>query len=40
VTDEIVRLVNGQDSLPLLNDWFRAALRADTFEQFLGVLKK
>jgi hypothetical protein len=40
VTEEVVRLVNGQDSLPLLDDWFRAALRADTFEQFLHVLKQ
>jgi hypothetical protein len=39
-TDEIVRLVNEQDSLPLLDDWFWAALRADTFEQFVAVLKK
>jgi hypothetical protein len=40
VTDEIVRLVNQQDSLPMLDDWFEAALRAYTFEQFLDVLKK
>jgi hypothetical protein len=40
VTGEIVRLVNEQDSLPLLDDWFRAALQADTYEQFLDVLEK
>jgi hypothetical protein len=40
VTDEIVRLVNQQDSLPMLDDWSLAALRAYTFEQFLDELKK
>jgi hypothetical protein len=40
VTEEITRLVNEQDSLPLLDDWFQAALHAATFEQFLDVLKR
>jgi hypothetical protein len=40
VTDEIARLISAQDSSPLLDDWFLAALRADTFEQFLDVLKQ
>jgi hypothetical protein len=39
-TEEITRLVNDQDSLSLLDDWFLAALQAGTFEQFLEVLKK
>jgi hypothetical protein len=38
--DEVVRLINEQESQPLLEDWFRAALRAYTFEQFLDVLKQ
>jgi hypothetical protein len=40
VTDEIVRFVTAQDSLVLLDDWLRAAVRAYTFEQFLDALKK
>jgi hypothetical protein len=40
VTDEITRLVNDQESMELLNDWFRAALKAGTFEEFLAVLKE
>jgi hypothetical protein len=40
VPDEIVRLINEQESLPLLDDWFRAAVRAYSFEQFLDVLKR
>jgi hypothetical protein len=39
VTDEIARFISGQDSSPLLDDWFLAALRANTYEQFLDVLK-
>ncbi len=38
-SEEIVQLINQQESLPLLSDWFRAALRASTFEHFLTVLK-
>jgi hypothetical protein len=40
VTDEIMRLINEQDSLPLLHHWFKAAVQARTFEQFLDALKK
>jgi hypothetical protein len=40
VPDEVVRLINEQDSLPLLDDWFQAALRAFTVEQFLDALKR
>ncbi len=39
VSVEIVQLINQQESLPLLSDWFRAALRASTFAQFLAGLK-
>ncbi len=38
--DDVVRLINEQESLTLLDDWFRAALRAYTFEQFMDVLKR
>ncbi len=38
--DDVVRIINEQESLTLLDDWFRAALRADTFEQFMAVLKR
>ncbi len=38
--EEVVRLIDQQESLGLLDDWFRASLRADTFEQFLDVLKR
>jgi hypothetical protein len=40
VPDEIVRLINQQESVDLLHDWRRAALRAGTFEQFMDVLKR
>ncbi len=39
VTNEVVKLINEQESLPLLNDWFRTALRVDKFEQFVNALK-
>jgi hypothetical protein len=37
---EVVQLIQQQDSQDLLNDWFKAALRALTWEQFLAVLKR
>jgi hypothetical protein len=40
VTDDIVRRINEENNMPLLDDWFEAALRTSTFEQFLDVLKK
>jgi hypothetical protein len=40
VPAEIVRLIDEQESLELLEDWFRAAVRAFTFEQFLAVLRR
>jgi len=39
VPNEVAQLVNQQESLTLLDDWFRAALRVSTFAQFLAVLK-
>jgi hypothetical protein len=40
VPPEVVKLINEQESLELLDDWFRAALRAFSFEQFLAVLRR
>lgn len=40
VPDEVTRLINEQDSLDLLEHWFRAATKAYTFEHFLAVLKE
>jgi hypothetical protein len=37
---DVVRLIQQQDSLDVLHDWFKAAIRVSTFEQFLDVLKK
>jgi hypothetical protein len=38
--DEAVRLINEQESLDLLGDWFDAAVGAYTFQQFMDVLKQ
>jgi hypothetical protein len=41
VPKDVVQLIQQQDSLELLHDWFKVAVRASTtFEQFLDVLKK
>jgi hypothetical protein len=40
VPAEIFDLIRKQDSEDLLHDWFRAAVEAFTFEQFLKVLKR
>lgn len=40
VPDEVVRLINGQESMPLLRDWFNAASKAYSFAQFLAVLRR
>lgn len=41
VTEEVSRLIAEQDSsMPLLDDWFRAAARATTFAEFLAVLQR
>jgi hypothetical protein len=39
VPTEVVKLITEQDSPLLLRDWFRAAIHAFTFEQFLDALK-
>jgi hypothetical protein len=40
VPDDVVQLIQRQESLELLHDWFRTVLRADTFEQFMDALKR
>jgi hypothetical protein len=37
--EAVIRLVNEQESLELLSHWFDAAVEAETFPQFLDVLK-
>jgi hypothetical protein len=39
VTEEVVQMVQQQQSLPLLDTWFQAALRVTSFEQFLQTLR-
>ena len=38
--DDVVRLINEQESLDVLGHWFDAAAEAYTFQQFLDVLKR
>ena len=40
VPDDVVRLVNEQESLDILGHWFDAAAEAYTFQQFLDVLRR
>lgn len=40
VPSDVVRMIQQQESLELLHDWFKVAVRAYSFEQFLAVLKK
>lgn len=40
VPAEVTRLIEQQDSFDLLHNWFKAAIRATTFEEFMAVLKK
>jgi hypothetical protein len=40
VPNDVAQLIQQQDSQNLLHDWFKAAVRVATFEQFLAVLKK
>ncbi len=37
--EEVVALINQQESIDLLRDWFRAALRTSSLEEFLAVLR-
>jgi hypothetical protein len=40
VPDEVRRLIETQESMPMLHDWLRAASRANSFADFLAVLKR
>jgi hypothetical protein len=40
VPDDVVRLVNEQESLDVLGHWFDDAAEAYTFQQFMDVLKR
>ena len=40
VPEDVVRAIKEQESLPVLGDWFRASQRANTFEQFMEVLRR
>ena len=37
VPTEVVKLIQQQESLELLRDWFKAAVGVSTFEQFVTV---
>jgi hypothetical protein len=39
VTEELIRVIKDQDSLVLLNQWFRTALRATNLDDFIAVLR-
>ncbi len=40
VPEDVSRLISQQDSLPLLADWFDAALAAASIEEFIAVLRR
>jgi hypothetical protein len=40
VSPEVVKGINDQESMPVLEDWFHAAVGATTLDEFLAVLKK
>jgi hypothetical protein len=40
VPNDVVQLIQQQDSFELLHHWYMEAVRAKTFEQFLAVLRK
>ncbi len=40
VPADVVQSIQQQESPELLQDWFRAAVRAYSFDQFMAVLKK
>jgi len=37
---EIADLINRQDSVEVLRDWFTAALRAGSLEEFIAVVRR
>jgi hypothetical protein len=40
LTNDVVETINAQPSLPLLDTWFRSAVRAKTYLDFLDVLRQ
>ena len=38
--NEVIKLIEHQESFDLLHDWFREANRAPSFEHFMGVLRR
>ncbi len=40
VPDDVVRLIDEQESLNILDHWFDAAAEAYTFQQFMDVVKQ
>ncbi len=40
VPNDVVQLIQHQESLELLHDWFKTAVRAYSFEQFMNGLKR
>jgi hypothetical protein len=40
ITPDVLQTINQQPSLPLLRDWFKAALSATTADDFLAVLRR
>ena len=40
LASEVVETINAQPSLPLLEAWFKSAIRAKTYEDFLVILRQ
>ena len=40
LTSEVVETINAQPSFPVLEVWYKAAIRAQTYEDFLAVLRQ
>jgi hypothetical protein len=40
VSQDVIETINTQPSLPLLEDWFNVALRANSIEEFVAVLRR
>jgi hypothetical protein len=40
LTPDVIQTINAQPSLPLLETWFKAAVQAATYEDFVAVLRQ
>ena len=40
LSEEIVGLIDHQESVEVLRDWFRAALHVPSLEEFIAVLRR